>query len=322
LTLLDVNVEFNILLCCMLSFMFLTLQNIAVTYLTTIKKYIHCSLFQICFALLKGGVTLLCLRFITNSVDYFVYSQLFTAVIGYFVIRYLCKDSKVLQSDKSFFGFRELIKLLKRGFPVLISSVSAAVIMQLDKSSISYFNPSEVLTPYFFAFTYCMSPILIVAQPIKQYFHPLIKFSISKGVRLDIVHSIRSYIVINTSLVFFVFSVLYLFNQVLLVFWLDDVDLAESVYQYTSVLLPSLAFASISYVPVVILTCLEDFYFQAKVNAIMALIVFLFTVYYSVLGDIGSIVLVYSIYFFIISIFCWLRLLFLYSNRIGLIKDL
>lgn len=318
--LLNINVEFNVLLCCMVSFLFLTLQNIAVTYLIVIKKYSYCSFFQVLFALFKGAVTLLFLKFLTTTVDYFVYSQVFTAVIGYFAIRYLCKDREHQYVDKKFFSFNESFNLLKRGFPVLISSVSVAVVMQLDKSLISYFNPSEVLTPYFFAFTYCMSPILIVAQPIKQYFHPIIKFSISSAIKPDIIHSVRSYLVINTLLVFIVFLVLYLFNYTLLLFWLNDISLVESVYRYTSILLPAIAFSSISYVPVVILICLEDFNFQAKVNITTAVILFLFTFYYSMIGNVENIVLIYAVYFFITSLFCWLRLSYLFYGRTNLIN--
>lgn len=81
--------------------------------------------------------------------------------------------------------------------------------------------------------------------------------------------------------------------------------------------MPGMLIGAIGYIPVVLMLVVEDFKFQACLSVITALTVLFFVGVFSMYERIDLICWSYSIYFLVISIACWWRMLL--NKKIGLI---
>lgn len=289
----------------------LILQNISYSAITGVKSYKTASFFQLTGTLLKASVSFMALKYISPTLEVFIYSQLIVGLIHLCIIRVVCDKALKSALDCKFryrFEFINCVNLAKRGKALILVSLSGALVMNLDKSIIAYFmNPAD-LVPYFYAFSLAMLPMSILAGPVKQYFQPIVLENIFDKEKQNIlIKSIKLYAVVLTSIVMVPSILLWSFSTQVVELWLGDNQSVGLTVNYLKILLPGMALGSLGYLPYVFLVAIEDFTFQAFFSIFMTTFVLIGVSLFSFNQDIYLVCILYSAYHILSTIGLWIR---------------
>ncbi|WP_188053611.1 oligosaccharide flippase family protein [Iodobacter fluviatilis] len=288
-----------------LFFMLSVLQNIITTSLVSTLQYKSASSIQAGAVLIKAICAWLAMVYIQASIDTFLIVHCLLGFIHLVILHKLFH--KTVQ--RSFFD-KNLIKIktvFNSAKPLFLFGVAGAVALQSDKIIISKFMTAEAVSSYFFAMTFCMTPLAILGGPITQYFQPKI---ILANAGADKIYSFKliKYFVLILVLVSLIFSAfLIYFREELLFYWLGIYPHKSEVANYIKILMPGLAIGALGYIPFVMLTSIKDFHFQAKLSICLTTILVGFVFLSARLGRLDLICICYALYHSGSTVSSWLR---------------
>ncbi len=300
----------------------LLIQNVSVSYLNGLKEFKVSGGLLFFSVVLRGVVTLVAIKYISNDIFVFILSQTIVSIVFAMIFVFLPTYLKVgpissLDIKKIFFG---VLPLVKKGFPLLLFGFSAALVMQLDKIVLSKFEGASFLAAYYLAFTFSTTPILAIAGPIKQYYQPFIVSNITKNDanyrKYSLLFCLTIYIMVVLPVLF-----VYPFLENVLSLWLGRNPLLPDVLTFSKVLLPAFVIGALSYIPSVLMTVAEDYKFQAKFSVISSLLFAISVFFMGVTGYSTYIAWVFCVYYSLVIVLCGIRCLYL-SKVQFCIKDI
>ncbi|ASJ39827.1 lipopolysaccharide biosynthesis protein [Vibrio vulnificus] len=302
----DFELTIKVLLACVLFFS-LTLQNIYYSSLNGRQEYISNAISQLAASFSRAIITLSVVYYIETSIVAFLLAQCVVSLVNLVFVRLFLIKKYPDFDNKSSASFSDIKDIAKRGKALMLYGMAGAAIMQLDKSLISIINGPQELGPYFLAFSFCMLPISALATPIVQFFQPKLLSSFSSNDELNMCKNCKHF---SLTLAFFVVLpslVVYIFSHQVVSLWLGKSDNVSLVYEYIKIMMPGIIVGSIGYIPVVFMLLLQDYRFQAKVSWITCVVVLSLVAYFSYIDRVDYICYLYSAYFIITTIICWVR---------------
>ncbi|MGS0827514.1 lipopolysaccharide biosynthesis protein [Shewanella sp. 0m-8] len=317
-------ISWYVLFATLILFWSLVLQNISFSALLGARAYITASTLQLTSVLSRAVITLFALKYISATVSTFIIAQFLCSLVFLIITRYLCKNVLLEHSDAKFIFRLDLVaclNLAKRGKPLIVASIVGALVMQFDKSIISHIMSAKELIPYFYSFTFSMTPILVLAGPVKQFYQPKFIAMLAENVGNEedkenaankLVKGFALSIMLVTVIPVFV---LWEYREFFIELWLGNHESVKQIYEYSGILLPGFTIGAIGYIPVVFMTAAQDFKFQAQLSIITAIFTLTLVTIASMYGRIDLICYIYSFYFIFSTIACWYRV-----SRIDLVK--
>lgn len=302
----NIELAINNLIACVLFFS-LTLQNIYYSSLNGQQKYITNAMCQLVASFSRAIITLAIVYYIETSVIAFLLTQCFVSIFNLVFIRLLIGKIYRGFDDKLSAGFSELKDIARRGRSLMLYGIAGAAIMQLDKSLISIINGPEELGPYFLAFSFCMLPISALATPIVQFFQPKLFHYYSEGDKLEFGRNCKYFALALVCLVIIPSLGVYVYSDEIINFWLGNVENKIVVSDYVQLMMPGVIFASFGYIPVSLLLMIQDYRFQAILAWLSCFVVLVFVFIFSYFGNVQYICILYSLYFAITTVVCWIR---------------
>ncbi|EKF9738240.1 lipopolysaccharide biosynthesis protein [Vibrio cholerae] len=302
----DFELSVKTLFACLL-FLSLTLQNIYYSSLNGRQKYVTNAIFQLVGSFSRAIITLAVVFYIETSVTAFLLAQCVVSLLNLAFIR--LKLGKIYPefNSKLDVSFRQLKDIAKRGKELMLYGMAGAAIMQLDKSLISITNGPEELGPYFLAFSFCMLPISALATPIVQFFQPKLFHYYSEGDKLGFGKNCKHFAFALVCLVIIPSLGAYVYSDEIVKFWLGNVENKSFVSDYVQLMMPGMIFASFGYIPVSLLLMVQDYRFQAILAWLSCFVVLLFVSLFSYFGKMQYICILYSLYFILTTVACWIR---------------
>lgn len=292
----------------------IVLQNLSNNVLIAAKEYSTASIIQLIGILIKALFSVLILIYVSQDIEYFIYSQLIITIIHYFVTKFFCYKIIMIKNYSKSIKWVMCIKLLKKGKSLLLFSISGALVLQFDKILISNFISAIALAPYYLASSLCMTPISSLAGPLMQYFQPKIIHKIyhkDKYIKKELTNYVIAVFLITITPSF----VLWYYAEFFITLWLGNSTLTNDVILYTKILLPGVTIGALGYIPYVILISAEDFKFQAILSTIMTIITLFFTFLFSIQKNISSICFLYSLYHIFSTLSSWCRCIYLRKTK-------
>ncbi len=308
-------------------FLSLVLINVSQSALLGCQSYYLASVIQITGVLFRASITLLFLFFLNSDIKVFIFSQLSVSIVHLIFVRYFCR-AKIMQRQFSLSDFfprvnlADVVKLAKRGKPLLFFGIAGASVTQLDKPIISHFmSPSDVV-PYFLAGSLCMAPISVLAGPVSQYFQPIVINRFSLLDQDKVIKTVRMFTLFLISATFIPTLFLFIFREEIINLWLGRGNSSIAmVISYTSVLLPGVAIGALGYIPNTLLITAQDFKFQAKLSSILTIITLLCVLFFSINNNIMYVCFSYASYYLLSTTIAWIRALNISQIRMCAIES-
>lgn len=296
---------------CLVLFWSLTLQNIAQSALLARKHYNEAALAQVLGVLARHGFSALALTLVYPSLSIFLYVQAVVAFFQMIATRWKC-NNVLLEGNFYYSGVNFLErakKLVHAGQSLMIFGLSGAAVMYLDKVIVSSLVSARDLTPYYFATTFCLVPISVLAAPIAQFFQPKIIHAVSAGESLK-----ARRIVVNFNLFIVAFAILpaaiiWQFRSEIITLWLHGSPDVLSVVEFSTVLLPGVALGSLGYVPYTLLLAKQEYKYQALLSLKLTSLTLFAVVLASLFHNIFFVCVIYSVYHVGSAIASWRRCL-------------
>jgi len=91
-------------------------------------------------------------------------------------------------------------------------------------------------------------------------------------------------------------AIIWLLRDEILMLWLHDASLVSTVSEYVSILIWGAACGAFGYIPYQILVALQDFSFQAKLSAVLAVVTLSIVAFSAYFGNIIWICMAYVFY--------------------------
>ncbi|MFT0545092.1 lipopolysaccharide biosynthesis protein [Allopusillimonas ginsengisoli] len=296
-----------------LLFWSLVLQNTVQAVLLSTASYMSSALLQIIGVLVRAALTALALMYLSPTIEMFLGVQAIVSILHLLACRVRCKQ---VVRDRGWslartFELENYRKLLNRSLPLVLFGIAGAAVMQLDKPLLSYFMTAADVAPYYLAGAFCMTPIIVLAGPLAQYFQPLIVGGVA---RRDHKYTHRMVGLFSASLIIMtVFPTLFLWllRGPIIEFWLRDQKLLDIVVGYSAVLLPGVAIGAMGYIPYSLLVSKQDFRFQAGASAVLTFVTLVLVGIFAEAKNVFAICWVYTAYHVASSIMSFARALYL-----------
>ncbi|MFZ6848621.1 lipopolysaccharide biosynthesis protein [Undibacterium sp. RuRC25W] len=289
-------------------FWLMVMQNLSQTVLLGGRLFKISGTIQLVGTLLRASLTVIALKFYSSSVECFLTSQLFGTLFQFIVTRNICKHffSTTLIS-KIKYSFGECKALFKNGTPLLFLSLSGAAVSQLDKPIIASFLTAKVVSTYFLAVTFCLTPISVLGGPIYQYFLPNLTSmlaekdsgQLTRHVSLFVIVLVFSTVIPTVSLLFY--------SEYWIRLWLGNVETTIQVSEFVSILLPGVLIGAMGYIPFSMLTACQDYQFQARLALFLTSITLALVVFFAQRKSIDAICFVYAGYHIVSTSSSWIR---------------
>lgn len=293
------------------------LQNLAYSCLVARKDYLASSAAQSVFVLLRAGLSLLGLHYLSSTVEVFVLIQSLVLAAHLGVSRLMLKRS--LQRSASPGGnghapvsLRGLFLALR---PLALAGMAGAAVTQIDKPLIAALVSPEAVSYYFLAYSLCSTPAGILAGPIAQFFQPRTVALLSHANADDQTRGIRNFSLALAGGVVIPALAMWLFRRPLVDLWLPSGHDNAVIAEYATVLLPAFMVGAIGYIPVLLLLAAGDYRFHARTALFQALLTLFLLLVSSSLGRIDLVCWVYMSYFALSYLLYGVRALMLPSTR-------
>ncbi len=307
--------QFAVVIGCVALCLLTVLQNIGQTALLAGKQFVSASANQMVGVLVRAIATALALAHYEQSVLTFVAVQAAVTALHLCVTRHLCHKLFATSPAKFALKWLDVKNLLGRGFPVVLSGLAGAAVLQLDKPLVSAFVAPSDVSPYFLAMSVSILPTTLLAAPVVQYFQPQVVRMLEQPRTAQSDQTLARFTI---ALVLFVAVPSWIFwewAEPIIGLWLRHADQALTVASYTRVLLPAFAVGSLCYVPVVLLLAAQDFRYQAMTSVLMSTVTLLLVLSFSFLKRIDWVCFAYLLYFATASVSVWWRSLTLPSTK-------
>jgi O-antigen/teichoic acid export membrane protein len=159
---------------CVLIILAIVIFNLKTSILLASQKYKESSLYQLASSLLRGAASAGAVVVWHESLLGFAIAQL---VIMLIINMILGKVMVNIVFDREFqLVLHKKIKIgllmLRRCLPLFLTVGIGALCSQADRFVILGFGSAAAVGNYFLAATYSLTPIILVAQPLFQYFYP------------------------------------------------------------------------------------------------------------------------------------------------------
>lgn len=296
---------------CVLFIYFTLIQNINQTALLARKQFISASIIQLVGVTLRAAATTAVVCYWNNSVEAFIWTQLWCTAAHAAVTRWRWSYSNKAATTIAVqppFRFCDTFKLLRRGFPVLVSGLAGAAVLQLDKPIISAFASSAEVAPYFLAASFSILPTSLLAAPIVQYFQPRIFTLIeARDDTSQATSTIRTFTYLLFAIVGLPTFAIWIWCPEIIAIWLHGSSHIPQVVHYSRILLPAFALGSLSYVPVILLLAVQDFRYQAATAIIFSSSTLFLVAFAAFKRRTDWACFAYLTYFAAASISVWLR---------------
>ncbi|WP_027469011.1 lipopolysaccharide biosynthesis protein [Deefgea rivuli] len=253
--------------------LFLTsvLQNVITTALIAVQKYKSVSAIQAISVLIKAICTLLVLKYITPSVDGFLIVHCSLGILHVLILHRVFIGINTFKDcrRRKKITLAEVKKVAVSGRPLFMFGVAGALALQADKLIISRYMSAAEVSAYFFAMTFCMTPLAILGGPIAQYFQPKIVSAVTQVKNEEIRHLVKYFVFAMLGVILSISLFLLFFRDEILHFWLRSFPFVPLVSKYVAILMPGLAIGALGFIPFVFLTSIQDFNFQARLSVLL-----------------------------------------------------
>jgi len=295
------------------------LQNVAYSCLVARKDYLASSAVQSVFVVLRAGLSLLGLRYLSSTVEAFLLIQSAVLAVHLCVSRIMLQRSlaraRVSGSALSAAPPASPRSLLHAIRPLALAGMAAAAVTQVDKPLIAALISPVAVSYYFLAYSLCSTPAGILAGPIAQFFQPRMVALLSHANAADQARGARNFSLALAGLVVVPALAMWLFRRQLIDLWLPSGHDNPLIAQYAAVLLPAFTLGAIGYVPVILLLSASDYRFHARASLSLALLTLLLLLAGSSLERVDLVCWAY-VAFFLLSYLLYLgRALMLDATR-------
>ncbi len=294
---------------CIIFFGALTINNLEHSVLLSKRQFIFSGATQVFGVLARALVTVGALLYIRADLNTFLVTQTLAAIVQVIITNWLCK--RVLNPQNKTLDFfkakSHILKLAKRGAPLVLFGISGAAAMQLDKVIIPLYLSPATLGPYFLASSLCLAPLAILAGPVNQYFFPKIVESISQNQGDKIFEHLRKLMLCICIAVAVPSIILWFGREEIIGIWLHHQPNVADVIGYFEIILPGVALGTFGYVPYNILVAHQDYRVHAVLSAVLTTITLLAVTISAYFGSIIGVCWVYVGYHTISAIVIWLR---------------
>ena len=284
-----------------------TMQNVAQSALLAKRLFFQAGFNQTVGVLVRAALTIGSLLAFESTIEVFLLAQAGTAVFHLLSTLLLCS----VVMDRSKRSLRSVIALSKtlalQGRPLVLFGLAGAAALQLDKVILAFFNPPEAVAEYYLASVLCLTPISVLAAPIAQFFQPQIIRAVAKEDVESISRLSRRLTATLILVVGVVSTVLWLYRDIFLDFWLHGSDSADAVSSYVAVMLPGVALGSLGYVPFSLLTAQQDYSFQAILSSALTIGTLMIVAFAAFNGSVIGVCSAYVAYHIGSAVFSWIR---------------
>lgn len=295
------------------------LQNLAYSCLVARKNYLSSSAVQSVFVLLRAGLSLLGLHYLSSTVETFVLIQSLVLAMHLAASRLMLRQS--LQRGSSPpegaptaepTSLRALFLAIR---PLALAGIAGAAVTQIDKPLIAALVSPEAVSYYFLAYSLCSTPAGILAGPIAQFFQPRIVALLSHANEADQVKGIRNFSLALAGAVVVPALAMWLFRRPLVDLWLPSGHDNRLIAEYAAILLPAFTLGALGYVPVILLISAGEYHFHARTALLQAILTLVLLLIGSSLGRIDLVCWVYALHFLLSYLLYLARALMLPTTR-------
>nr|WP_316640623.1 oligosaccharide flippase family protein [uncultured Roseateles sp.] len=295
------------------------LQNVAYSCLVARKDYLTSSAAQSIFVLLRAGLSLLGLRYLSNSVEAFVLIQAIVLALHLAVSRRMLKKSLhrgalplAAAHAVETVSLRSLFLAVR---PLALAGIAGAAVTQIDKPLIAALVSPAAVSYYFLAYSLCSTPAGILAGPIAQFFQPRTVALLSHANEADQVRGMRNFSLALAGAVVVPALAMWLFRRPLVDLWLPSGHDNRLIAEYAAILLPAFTLGALGYVPVILLISAGEYRFHARTALFQAILTLLLLLIGSSLGRIDLVCWVYAAHFLLSYLLYLARALMLPTTR-------
>ena len=294
------------------------LQNLGQTTLLARRNYFSASLVQVGGVTLRAAVTAAALKYCNSDLVTFITSQLLVTILHFAITRSCCSGHGMSEfiAEKYFLPTRsDIVNLLKRGGPLIISGLAGAAILQLDKPLLFAFVSPADMSPYFLAMTASALPASLLAAPVVQYFQPQVIRVLDESSSADpgkIISQFTFWLLLVVAIPSFI---LWQWAEPIMLLWLRVPEQAHLVAMYVKILMPAFALGSLCFVPFVLLMAVQDFKYQAVTSALLTIGALCLIAASATAKRIDLVCYAYLVYFTTASLSVWWRSLTLPATK-------
>lgn len=307
------------LLCCIVLFAFLVLQNLYYCTVLARGEYAAASAIQLVGNLARAAATGFVLTGHAATLTAFVVTQTICAGIHAWATRAYAERLFPLDlppaAPTAGQRWRDAWQVLKRGRSLALVAAAGAAVMQLDKPIIAIFMSSTATAHYFLAMTLCLVPTSILAGPVAQYFQPLLMAATAQrdAARIRRVGWLFAGALLAVTLP--LSAVLWLGRAPLIDLWLGAGPDNAPIAGYVAILLPGIAIGALGYLPYSLLLSAQDFRFQALLSTALTIATLVGAAVAAQAQSVEGICIVYALYHATATVATWLRAIRLPSTR-------
>ncbi len=292
---------------------FQTEMNLWSQLLLSLKKYEWSSYLQLFATLSRASLSFILVKIFSANVIYFLLGQIVAAYIFQVIAKnVLGQNSIQVEFWWAFKNFclnlnkkklRYWYALLAKSWPLFLAMAVGALTTQADRLMIATFISPAQAGDYFVALTFAMTPVLIVAQPIFQFFQPYILSTINTN-HFD--KWFARYCIVLHLVVFATSLFLYIMMNELFRFWLHVQDV-EKLVVLAQLLMAGACAAAYSFLTYTLLLS-HGLYKKIKLISIMTSSVYLILLYWACMQ--GSLVYV-AVSFIVFNVLTYFLQLYL-----------
>ena len=287
----------------------LVLQNLYFSVLLAKRSYAIASSTQIVGSLIRACVSAYVLAFVSATLDSFLCTQAFFAIMHAMLTRYYCK--KVLvhpgMSDHTKPAPSEVASLIRHGLDLVVFSAAGAAVTQLDKPIVSALASANDVAPYFLAMTVCMVPISLLASPISQFFQPRVLAEVIDNKHFEAATTTRHFVYVILTATIAPAIVLWIWRLPLIELWLRHDPIAATVADYVAILLPGYVIGSLGFVPYALLVAAREYRFQALSSVALTVLTLCVAALAASKGNIKAVCWTYAAYHSLSTTVSWIR---------------
>jgi O-antigen/teichoic acid export membrane protein len=290
----------------------LTVQNVQQSALLGGRRFADAALLQLGGVGGRALVTLAALHLADATLAVFLVAQTACALAQHAVTHLRVRRLLGAADHRdAFAGLPPAARAMAvRGLPLMVSGAAVAAVSQVDKLLVSWLTSPAALASYFLAATLSVAPLSALATPVAQFYQPRVVRAVAQR-QPDQQRLLLQFVQVISVATLLPSALIWLLREPLINSWLHASPSAPVVTQYAAILLPGIAFNALSYVPFSMMVALQDFKFQARLSAGLALVMLLGVALAAHAGSIVGVCWVYSLYHVVAALASWARWLHL-----------
>lgn len=301
---------------------FQTEMNLLAQVLLGMKQYDWSSYLQLFSALFRGFLSFVFVKACGANVTYFLAGQIIAAYFAQWLAqKVLISRGVSIRFEWALQTFviglnkkrtRQWYSLLAKSWPLFLAVAVGALTTQADRLVIATFISPATAGDYFVALTFALTPVLIVAQPVFQFFQPQINSTLNT---VNFNRPFRCFCVVLHFVIYSAATCLFLMTKELFQFWLHIQDVDKLVW-LARILMSGASLAAYAFMSYSLLLA-NGQYKDLKLISITASTVYFLLLYLS--GSAGSVVFV-AVSFVVFNLLAYVMQLYK-SRNIWMIEN-